>query len=292
MARRTRRPGYRAWGLRPRREVTQLTMSNFDAGALETTVSESSNPMDGRPAGSRSYGETSTAVHPAAPQTHSAAPTAAPPFPAATPTPSPVAVGAGSGAGTSQFQVPADPSESRRPGLSGSAEGVRGALTGAGRSFARVGAAIGSATQESRQGRTGGGPSGPVSPQARVRKARLRVARVDPWSVMKVSFVLSIAMGIVTIVGTAVVWNVLNALGVFSSLNKTVGDLTSSGTTTGTSSFNLSSFLSFGHVEGYMMIIALVDVVLATALATLGAYLYNLAAGFVGGFEVTLAEDQ
>ena len=129
--------------------------------------------------------------------------------------------------------------------------------------------------------------------QARVRKARLRVARVDPWSVMKVSFVLSIAMGIVTVVGTAVVWNVLNALGVFSSLNKTVGDLTSNGTGgTGSSSFNLSNFLSFGHVEGYMMVIALVDVVLATALATLGAYLYNLAAGFVGGFEVTLAEDQ
>lgn len=272
-------------------------MSNFDAGALETTVSESSNPMDGRPAGSRSYGEASTAMHTAAPQTRSAAPTAAPPFPAG---PSPVTAGVGAGvsagsaagAGTGQYQAPApDPSDSRRLGLPGSAEGVRGALSGAGRSFARVSAAIGSATQESRQSRPGSGAAG-ASPQARVRKARLRVARVDPWSVMKVSFVLSIAMGIVTIVGTAVVWNVLNALGVFSSLNKTVGDLTSSGTTTGTSSFSLSSFLSFGHVEGYMMIIALVDVVLATALATLGAYLYNLAAGFVGGFEVTLAEDQ
>jgi hypothetical protein len=278
-------------------------MSNFDAGALETTVSESSNPMDGRPAGSRSYGDASTAVHSAAQQTHSGAPTAAPPFPAAAPAPTPVpagvGVGAGSGpsggagsaSGTGQFQPAPDASESRRPGLSGSADGVRGALSGAGRSFARVGAAIGSSTQESRQNRPSNAGA-PVSPQARVRKARLRVARVDPWSVMKVSFVLSIAMGIVTIVGTAVVWNVLNALGVFSSLNKTVGDLTSSGSTTGTSSFSLSSFLSFGHVEGYMMIIALVDVVLATALATLGAYLYNLAAGFVGGFEVTLAEDQ
>lgn len=275
-------------------------MSNFDAGALETTVSESSNPIDGRPSGSRSYGEAPAAVHSAATQTQTA-PTAAPPFPTTAPAPTPVTAGVGaatSGPGssgaTSQFQPATEGSDSRRPGsgLSGSAEGVRGALTGAGRSFARVGAAIGSATQESRQSRAAGGPGGQVSPQARVRKARLRVARVDPWSVMKVSFVLSIAMGIVTIVGTAVVWNVLNALGVFSSLNKTVGDLTSSGSTTGTSSFNLSSFLSFGHVEGYMMIIALVDVVLATALATLGAYLYNLAAGFVGGFEVTLAEDQ
>jgi transmembrane protein DUF3566 len=275
-------------------------MSNFDAGALETTVSESSNPIDGRPSGSRSYGQAPSAVHSAATQTQTA-PTAAPPFPTAAPAPTPVTAGVGaatSGPGssgaTSQFQPATEGPDGRRPGsgLSGSAEGVRGAITGAGRSFARVGAAIGSATQESRQNRTSGGPGGQVSPQARVRKARLRVARVDPWSVMKVSFVLSIAMGIVTIVGTAVVWNVLNALGVFSSLNKTVGDLTSSGTTTGTSSFNLSSFLSFGHVEGYMMIIALVDVVLATALATLGAYLYNLAAGFVGGFEVTLAEDQ
>lgn len=274
-------------------------MSNFDAGALETTVSESSNPIDGRPSGSRSYGDSPAAVHSAAPQAHASA-TAAPPFPAAAPVQTPVAVGVGVGGGsssgssgaTSPFQPAADGPDSRRPGLTGSTEGVRGALSGAGRSFARVGAAIGNATQESRQNRTADGPGGPASPQARVRKARLRVARVDPWSVMKVSFVLSIAMGIVTIVGTAVVWNVLNALGVFSSLNKTVGDLTSSGTTTGTSSFNLSSFLSFGHVEGYMMIIALVDVVLATALATLGAYLYNLAAGFVGGFEVTLAEDQ
>jgi hypothetical protein len=130
----------------------------------------------------------------------------------------------------------------------------------------------------------------PVGAQVRVRKARLRVARVDPWSVMKVAFVLSIALGIVTLVGTAVVWEVLNGLGVFSSLNKTVGDLTSSGS--GSNSFDLSSALSFTRVEGYMLIVALVDIVLVTALATLGAYLYNLSAGFVGGLEVTLAEDQ
>ncbi len=124
----------------------------------------------------------------------------------------------------------------------------------------------------------------------RVSSAVAAGARLDPWSVMKVSFVLSIALGIVTLVGTAVVWEVLNALGVFASLNKTVGDLTSGGSTT--NSFNLASVLSFTRVEGYMLIVALVDVVLVTALATLAAYLYNLSSGFVGGLEVTLAEDQ
>ncbi len=277
-------------------------MSSFnDAGGLETTVSESSNPAaGGRPGGARSYGDGQTAVRPAPAASSAGSAVSAP-----TPTSAPAGPGA---SGSHPLPMP-DASDPRRPGsansggsggnsagsgsgLPGPADSVGRALSGARSSFARVGAAIGSATQESSRSSNRPG-SGAVSPQARVRKARLRVARVDPWSVMKVSFVLSIAMGIVTIVGTAVVWNVLNALGVFTSLNKTVGDLTSSGTGTGTtSSFNLSSFLSFGHVEGYMMIIALVDVVLATALATLGAYLYNLAAGFVGGFEVTLAEDQ
>lgn len=268
-------------------------------------MSESSNPAAGRPGGSRSYGDAQTAVRPApaaSAPTGSAVSAPSPTSAPAAPT-GPAVPGLGASSGSNPLPPAPDATDSRRSGssgsgssssgtgpLSGASDGVGRALSGAGRSFARVGAAIGSATQESRPSNR---PGSAVSPQARVRKARLRVARVDPWSVMKVSFVLSIAMGIVTIVGTAVVWNVLNALGVFTSLNKTVGDLTSSGTGTGsTSSFNLSSFLSFGHVEGYMMIIALVDVVLATALATLGSYLYNLAAGFVGGFEVTLAEDQ
>jgi hypothetical protein len=186
---------------------------------------------------------------------------------------------------------PGGPSDSRSAAIGGAAETMGRAISGAGRSFAKVSAALGNAGQNARSQQTGPGTGGSPG-QARVRKARLRVARLDPWSVMKVSFVLSIAMGIVTIVGTAVVWNVLNALGVFTSLNKTVGDLTSSGSGTGTTTFSLSTFLSFGHVESYMMIVALVDVVLVTALATLGAYLYNLASGFVGGFEVTLAEDQ
>ena len=166
-------------------------------------------------------------------------------------------------------------------------------VSGFGRTLGRVGSAMAAGVQTASGGARSGGlgaAARPVGSQVRVRKARLRVARVDPWSVMKVSFVLSIALGIVSLVGTAVVWEVLSSLGVFSSLNKTIGDLTSGGS--GSNGFDLSSVLSFTRVEGYMLIVALVDVVLVTALATLGAYLYNLSSGFVGGLEVTLAEDQ
>ncbi|MFD5630344.1 MULTISPECIES: DUF3566 domain-containing protein [unclassified Streptomyces] len=123
----------------------------------------------------------------------------------------------------------------------------------------------------------------------RTRKARLRVAKADPWSVMKVSFLLSIALGICTIVASAVLWMVMDAMGVFSTVGGTISEATGSNESNG---FDLQSFLSLPHVLMFTAIIAVIDVVLATALATLGAFIYNLSAGFVGGVELTLAEDE
>ncbi|GAB3951446.1 DUF3566 domain-containing protein [Streptomyces sparsus] len=123
----------------------------------------------------------------------------------------------------------------------------------------------------------------------RTRKARLRVAKADPWSVMKVSFLLSIALGICTIVAVAVLWMVMDAMGVFSTIGKTVSDATESADGGG---FELETFLSLPRVLLFTSVVAVIDVILATALATLGAFIYNLSAGFVGGVEVTLAEDE
>ncbi|MFC3573491.1 DUF3566 domain-containing protein [Streptomyces yaanensis] len=128
-----------------------------------------------------------------------------------------------------------------------------------------------------------------ASTAPRTRKARLRVAKADPWSVMKVSFLLSIALGICTIVAAAVLWMVMDAMGVFSSVGGTIQEATGS---TDSNGFDLQSFLSLPHVLIFTSVIAVIDVVLATALATLGAFIYNLSAGFVGGIELTLAEDE
>jgi hypothetical protein len=128
-----------------------------------------------------------------------------------------------------------------------------------------------------------------ASTTPRTRKARLRVAKADPWSVMKVSFLLSIALGICTIVAAAVLWMVMNAMGVFSTVGGTISEATGS---TESNGFDLQSFLSLPHVLMFTTIIAVIDVVLATALATLGAFIYNVSAGFVGGVELTLAEDE
>ncbi|WP_374215399.1 DUF3566 domain-containing protein [Streptomyces cucumeris] len=143
----------------------------------------------------------------------------------------------------------------------------------------------GQATTGIRRPRTGAG----ARPVPRTRKARLRVSRVDPWSVMKVSFLLAIALGICTVIATAVLWMVMDAMGVFSAVGGTISEATESQKGSG---FDLESFLSLPRVLGFTSIIAVINVVLATALATLGAFIYNLSAGFVGGVELTLAEDE
>lgn len=133
--------------------------------------------------------------------------------------------------------------------------------------------------------------SSAAKPTARpktTRRARLRLIHLDPWSVMKTSFLLSIAFGIVTVVAVAVVWSVLGAAGVWDSINTTVGDVMGGDTA---STFDVQNYVGMSRVLGFTMIVAVVDVVLITAIATLAAFLYNLAAALLGGIEVTLAED-
>lgn len=115
------------------------------------------------------------------------------------------------------------------------------------------------------------------------------MAKADPWSVMKVSFLLSIALGICTVIAVAVLWMVMDAIGVFTTVGGTLSEATSSGSDGG---FDLVSFLSMSRVLTFTAVIAVIDVVLATALATLGAFIYNMSAGMVGGVELTLAEDE
>jgi len=134
-------------------------------------------------------------------------------------------------------------------------------------------------------------PAGPVEaarPSTRSRRARLRAARVDPWSIMKVGFLLSLALGVVLMVAVTVLWLVLDGLGVFTSVGNTVKEATQSESSAG---FDLQHFLSLKNTLFFSGVVAIVDVILVTALATLGAFLYNLTASFTGGVEVTLAEE-
>lgn len=120
-----------------------------------------------------------------------------------------------------------------------------------------------------------------------VRQAQLTVSRVEPWSVMKFSFVISLVAFIVLFVAVAVLYAVLSGLGVFSALQHTVSNITSSQSSGG---FNLMTYISASRVLGYTGLLGAINVVLITALSTVGAVLYNITADLAGGVEVTLKE--
>jgi len=126
----------------------------------------------------------------------------------------------------------------------------------------------------------------PMASPRTIRHAHLYLTRVDPWSVMKSAFMLSIAIAIVLVVATMVVWTMLTASGTLGALTRTVDDIAGSA-----DSVDLSGMLSFSRVLMGISVIAVMEVILVSALATLFAYLYNLAVAITGGLQVTLTED-
>jgi hypothetical protein len=129
-------------------------------------------------------------------------------------------------------------------------------------------------------------PPRPAPPAPSGRRVRLTVARVDPWSVMKISFLVSVAIGIAFVVMVAVLWLILDGMGVFSSLNRTIADI--QGTA---NDFDLMDYIALPRVMSLSVVIGVIDVVLLTALSTLGAFLYNVCSSLVGGVQLTLSDD-
>ena len=134
----------------------------------------------------------------------------------------------------------------------------------------------------------GQAPSPEASRRAAPRRVKLTVSRVDPWSVMKMSFLLSVAVGIAGVVMMAVLWMILSSMGVFADINRTVEAVLS---TNNGSSFDLMDYIGLGRVVSLSIVIGVIDVILLTAISTLGAFLYNVCSSLVGGLQLTLTDD-
>jgi hypothetical protein len=175
------------------------------------------------------------------------------------------------------------------------------------RTFLRSGttekaAAVATAASTANAGKTGAGKTatgeGPVTmrntPQKgkskrSARQAHLTIARVEPWSVMKFSFVVSLVAFVILFVAVSVLYGVLSGLGVFDSLQRVVASVTSS---QGSAGVNAKVWFSASKVLGYTALLGSLNIVLITAMATIGSVVYNLTSRLVGGVEVTLRETE
>lgn len=137
-------------------------------------------------------------------------------------------------------------------------------------------------------------PARPAGAMARVQvaanrsrgplRASMQIRHIDPWSALKVSLLLSVALFFVWMVAVAILYLVLGMMGVWTKLNSNVGDLVLATSGGG------GELVSSGTIFGGAALIGLVNIVLLTAMATVGAFVYNLSTDIVGGIEVTLAD--
>jgi Transmembrane domain of unknown function (DUF3566) len=124
---------------------------------------------------------------------------------------------------------------------------------------------------------------------APARQAHLMVSRFEPWSVMKFSFMISLACFVILFIAVTLLYGTLAGLGVFDSIQKALSNVTSG---QGTAGVNVSHYFSASLILSYTALLGVFNVFLITAFATVGSVIYNLTAHLVGGVEVTLRETE
>lgn len=110
------------------------------------------------------------------------------------------------------------------------------------------------------------------------RRARLQLKHIDPWTTMKFTLVLSVAMFVVWMIAVGLLYGVLGGLGVWNQVNDLYDQV--AGGNLITAKFVLTS----------AAVVGVINIVLFTALATIGSFVYNLCSDLVGGIELTLSE--
>src|ERR1700712_139428 len=115
---------------------------------------------------------------------------------------------------------------------------------------------------------------------ASAKQVRLKLVYIDFWSTVKLSFLAGICLAIIAVVGTFLVWTVLDRTGIFDQVNSLFKDISGAGGT------DLKSILGLGQVMGFSLVVGILDIIVITALGAVFALLYNLSVKITGGLLV------
>jgi len=125
-------------------------------------------------------------------------------------------------------------------------------------------------------------PTAPGAP----RKVRVLLSRIDPWSALKIGFLISIAVGIMTMVAAHILWSTLNSMGTFDTINEWVAKLFPPD-----QEVNILQFFDYGKDMSAVLLVSVINVVLISGLSVIGAFIGNMISRVVGGVYVTLTDD-
>ena len=131
----------------------------------------------------------------------------------------------------------------------------------------------------------------PRVPSSRPRAAptgksvRLNVARIGIWSVTAMTFLVSVGVGLLGILGVTLMWRVLNQVGAFATVNSALAQATGLAV-----SINVLDYVGQRQVLSMSVVAAAAGVIVLTVFAAVAAVLYNIVAALVGGLRPLLAE--
>ena len=113
-----------------------------------------------------------------------------------------------------------------------------------------------------------------------VKQVQLKLVRVEVWSAMKAGFFVTVAAGIATVVGFFALWLIVGQIGLFASLNSLLSGVFGDG------GVDIEQELSLPRVMSFASTLAIVNVILGTALAGLYAMIFNVIGKITGGIAV------
>lgn len=118
----------------------------------------------------------------------------------------------------------------------------------------------------------------------RVNRVRRIIRKIDPWTVLKVTLVLNFVVALTVVLGFSIMWVLLVNAGVPQGLEDIARRLAL-----------LDQDASLvGNIEPLftgLVSLAAVYMLTQTAIATVGAFFYNLVSDLVGGIEVVVLEE-
>jgi hypothetical protein len=112
------------------------------------------------------------------------------------------------------------------------------------------------------------------------KQVRLKLVYIDFWSVVKLSFLIWLCMGIVLVVASILVWVVLFSTGIFSTLDDLLKDILVQ------PDFSIAASFGVGQIALFAFVVAALNIVIGTVLGAISAILYNLSVRFTGGLLV------
>ena len=118
----------------------------------------------------------------------------------------------------------------------------------------------------------------------RVNRVRRIIRKVDPWTVLKVTFVLNFVVALTIVLGFSILWVLLINAGVPQGLEDIARRLA-------LLDENASLVGNIEALFSSVVFLATVYLLTQTALATIGAFIYNLVSDLVGGIEVVVLEE-